>query len=51
MASPYDGREDDLEAGPSTRDYDLDDDESLGPFDIVRTKSASVDLLRRWRVS
>ncbi|XP_051150223.1 calcium-transporting ATPase 10, plasma membrane-type [Andrographis paniculata] len=48
-SSPYRRHRNDLEAGNSTRDYDLDDDEGSGPFDIVRTKSAPVDRLRRWR--
>ncbi|PIN19114.1 Calcium transporting ATPase [Handroanthus impetiginosus] len=47
--SPYRRHRNDLEAGYSTRNYDEDDDESSGPFDIVRTKSAPVDRLRRWR--
>ncbi|KAK2982967.1 hypothetical protein RJ640_019245, partial [Escallonia rubra] len=46
--------EDDPEAGngrsPSGfRGGDDDDDGNSGPFDIVRTKSASVDRLKRWR--
>ncbi|KAK4414844.1 Calcium-transporting ATPase 8, plasma membrane-type [Sesamum alatum] len=39
----------DVEAGNSSRNYDEDEDEGSGPFDIVRTKSAPVDRLRRWR--
>lgn len=40
----------DVEAGVvSRRSYDEDDDG--GPFDIVRTKSAPIDRLKRWRVS
>lgn len=43
-SSPYRRRRD-LEAGdPST------DDESSGPFDILSTKNASIERLRRWRV-
>ncbi|KAG8651739.1 hypothetical protein MANES_06G017700v8 [Manihot esculenta] len=42
-SSPYRRRRD-LEAGdPST------DDESSGPFDILSTKNASIERLRRWR--
>lgn len=41
----------DLEAGVSRRDYVDDEDDATGPFDIVRTKSAPVHRLRRWRVS
>ncbi|GER44799.1 calcium-transporting ATPase 8 family protein [Striga asiatica] len=40
---------DDLEAGNSHRDLPEEGDELSGPFDIVRTKSAPVDRLRRWR--
>ncbi|CAA0822572.1 Calcium-transporting ATPase 10- plasma membrane-type [Striga hermonthica] len=40
---------DDLEAGNSHRDCPEEGDELSGPFDIVRTKSAPVDRLRRWR--
>ncbi|KAK6117773.1 hypothetical protein DH2020_048488 [Rehmannia glutinosa] len=47
--APYRPHQDDLEAGNTLRDYPEDDDEGLGPFDIVRTKSAPVDRLRRWR--
>ncbi|XP_057805178.1 calcium-transporting ATPase 8, plasma membrane-type [Salvia miltiorrhiza] len=39
----------DLEAGSSRRDYPEDEDDGAGPFDIVRTKSAPVHRLRRWR--
>ncbi|TQD75261.1 hypothetical protein C1H46_039203 [Malus baccata] len=38
----------DLEAGGS-RSGDLDDESSSSPFDIARTKDASVDRLKRWR--
>lgn len=41
----------DLEAGSSRRDYPEDEDDASNPFDIVRTKSAPVHRLRRWRVS
>ncbi|KAL1816250.1 hypothetical protein DCAR_0520625 [Daucus carota subsp. sativus] len=43
--SPYRRHKNDLETGPSG----FDDEEDSGPFDIFRTKSASVDRLRRWR--
>ncbi|XP_045789046.1 calcium-transporting ATPase 8, plasma membrane-type-like isoform X4 [Trifolium pratense] len=41
----------DIEAGPlSRRSSDVDDDGEISdPFDIVRTKHASIDRLRRWR--
>ncbi|KAK4483758.1 hypothetical protein RD792_010960 [Penstemon davidsonii] len=40
----------DLEAGANgRRDYEEDEDGDSDPFDIVRTKSASVDRLKRWR--
>lgn len=45
--SPYRRHKNDLETGPSG----FDEEEDSGPFDIFRTKSASVDRLRRWRVS
>ncbi|KAL0302588.1 UNVERIFIED_CONTAM: Calcium-transporting ATPase 10, plasma membrane-type, partial [Sesamum angustifolium] len=45
--SPYRRYRADVEAGNSSRNYDEDEDEGSGPFDIVRTKSAPVD--RRWR--
>lgn len=42
--------ENDIEAGPlSRRNSDVDDDGDV--FDIARTKHASIDRLRRWRVS
>ncbi|KAF7149464.1 hypothetical protein RHSIM_Rhsim03G0267700 [Rhododendron simsii] len=44
--SPYRRHRNDLEAADS-REYE--DDSSSGPFDIYRTKHASVDRLRRWR--
>ncbi|KAK6131661.1 hypothetical protein DH2020_034675 [Rehmannia glutinosa] len=47
--SPYRRYRNDPEAGNSTRSYDEDDDEGSGPFNIVRTKRAPVDQLRRWR--
>ena len=42
----------DIEAGPATRSPgDIDDgDSSSSPFDITRTKDASVRRLKRWRV-
>ncbi|KAL6560164.1 Calcium-transporting ATPase 8, plasma membrane-type [Orobanche hederae] len=45
--SPYRRYRNDPEAGNNTRDCDGDED--ADPFDIVRTKSAPVDQLRRWR--
>ncbi|WVZ19262.1 hypothetical protein V8G54_006584 [Vigna mungo] len=42
-------RESDIEAGPATRSSDLDDGDLSDPFDIARTKNASVERLRRWR--
>ncbi|KAG8376409.1 hypothetical protein BUALT_Bualt09G0060500 [Buddleja alternifolia] len=47
--SPYRRHQNDIEAGNSRRDYAHDDDEGSGPFDIVRTKRAPIDRLRRWR--
>lgn len=49
--SPYRRYKNDLEAGTSSREIDEEEDEGSGPFDIVRTKSAPLDRLRRWRVS
>lgn len=44
--------ENDIEAGPATRrSSDFDDVDVNDPFDIARTKHASVERLRRWRVS
>lgn len=41
----------DLEAGPPTaRSGDFDDGDVSDPFDITRTKNASIERLRRWRV-
>ncbi|MED6183030.1 hypothetical protein PIB30_034154, partial [Stylosanthes scabra] len=41
----------DLEAGPRTaRSGDFDDGDFSDPFDITRTKHASIERLRRWRV-
>ncbi|CAI9099300.1 OLC1v1036095C1 [Oldenlandia corymbosa var. corymbosa] len=49
-SSPYRRhRNNDLESGAGPGYNDDDDDEASGPFDIVRTKSAPVDRLRRWR--
>lgn len=45
--SPYRRYKNDVETGSSG----YDDDDNTGPFDILRTKSASVDRLKRWRVS
>ena len=40
----------DLEAGPPTaRSGDFDDGDVSDPFDITRTKNASIERLRRWR--
>ncbi|KAL7137111.1 hypothetical protein ABFS83_10G072000 [Erythranthe nasuta] len=47
--SPYRRNRNDPEAGYSNRNYDEDDDSGSGPFNIVRTKSAPIDQLRRWR--
>ncbi|XP_029127220.1 calcium-transporting ATPase 8, plasma membrane-type isoform X2 [Cajanus cajan] len=42
--------ESDIEAGPSARrSADLDDGDFSDPFDIARTKNASIERLRRWR--
>lgn len=47
--SPY-RRQNDLEAGGSSRSLDSEiHDELSDPFDITRTKHASVERLRRWR--
>ncbi|KAL8149433.1 hypothetical protein AgCh_006441 [Apium graveolens] len=43
--SPYRRYKNDVETGSSG----FDEDDHLGPFDIFRTKSASVDRLKRWR--
>ena len=45
--SPYRRHDNDLEAGIN----EFEEEEDSGPFDILRTKSASVDRLKRWRVS
>ncbi|CAA2987917.1 calcium-transporting ATPase 10, plasma membrane-type [Olea europaea subsp. europaea] len=47
--SPYGRHRNDLEMGTSSTDFHDDDEVGSGPFDIVRTKSAPVDRLRRWR--
>ncbi|XP_022897971.1 calcium-transporting ATPase 9, plasma membrane-type-like isoform X2 [Olea europaea var. sylvestris] len=47
--SPYRRYKNDLEAGTSSREIDEEEDEGSGPFDIVRTKNAPLDRLRRWR--
>ncbi|XP_059637474.1 calcium-transporting ATPase 10, plasma membrane-type-like [Cornus florida] len=39
----------DIEAGRSGKHDDEDDEGSSGPFDIFRTKNASIDRLKRWR--
>ncbi|XP_074281131.1 calcium-transporting ATPase 10, plasma membrane-type-like isoform X2 [Silene latifolia] len=42
----------DLEHGPTAvDDTDTDGDDEFNPFDIVRTKNAPIDRLRRWRQS
>ncbi|KAG9160379.1 hypothetical protein Leryth_008775 [Lithospermum erythrorhizon] len=46
-SSPYRRHHNDVEAGPSSQ-ISMDD-ESCSPFDIVRTKSAPINQLRRWR--
>ncbi|KAL2553919.1 Calcium-transporting ATPase 10 [Forsythia ovata] len=48
-SSPYRRYKNDLEASKSRREFDEEEEEGSGPFDIVRTKSAPVDRLRRWR--
>lgn len=50
QGSPYRRHRNDPEAGSSSRRYQDDDDEG-SPFYIVRTKSAPINQLRRWRVS
>ncbi|GER26956.1 calcium-transporting ATPase 8 family protein [Striga asiatica] len=45
--SPYRRYKNDPEAGNTN--YEEDEDECSGPFNIVRTKRAPVDQLRRWR--
>ncbi|EPS66913.1 hypothetical protein M569_07863, partial [Genlisea aurea] len=47
--SPYRRHRNDVEAGIYGQEYEADDEEGLGPFDILRTKSAPVDRLRKWR--
>ncbi|KAL2503195.1 Calcium-transporting ATPase 8 [Forsythia ovata] len=47
--SPYRRHRNDPEAGTCRTDLHDDYEEGSGPFDIVRTKSASIDTLRRWR--
>ncbi|GMN55257.1 hypothetical protein TIFTF001_024369 [Ficus carica] len=51
--SPCRRQTNDLEAGASSRsgDFDDDDDDVSSPFDIPNTKNASIERLRRWRVS
>ncbi|KAH6837915.1 autoinhibited Ca2+ -ATPase [Perilla frutescens var. hirtella] len=46
--SPYRRHHNDLEAAGNSRRFDEDDDEG-SPFNIVRTKRAPIDQLRRWR--
>lgn len=48
-SSPYRRHRNDLEAGVSQSLSGNFDDESLSPFDIYRTKDASIDRLKRWR--
>ncbi|KAH1209341.1 Calcium-transporting ATPase 8, plasma membrane-type [Glycine max] len=49
-SSPRYAAESDIEAGTSARrSADLDDGDFSDPFDIARTKNASVERLRRWR--
>lgn len=49
--SPCIRQQDDLEAGENrSTDFGRDADSSSGPFDIVSTKNAPIDSLRRWRV-
>ncbi|KAI5557595.1 hypothetical protein BDE02_18G114500 [Populus trichocarpa] len=48
--SPCIRQQDDLEAGENrSTDVGRDADSSSGPFDIVSTKNAPIDSLRRWR--
>uniref|UniRef100_A0A6M2EVQ6 Calcium-transporting ATPase n=1 Tax=Populus davidiana TaxID=266767 RepID=A0A6M2EVQ6_9ROSI len=48
--SPRTRQRDDLEAGENrSTDVGHDADDSSGPFDIVSTKNAPIDRLRRWR--
>ncbi|KAG6740051.1 hypothetical protein POTOM_057685 [Populus tomentosa] len=48
--SPRTRQRDDLEAGENrSADVGRDADDSSGPFDIVSTKNAPIDRLRRWR--
>ncbi|KAH8481536.1 hypothetical protein H0E87_029128, partial [Populus deltoides] len=48
--SPCIRQQDDLEAGENrSTDFGRDADSSSGPFDIVSTKNAPIDSLRRWR--
>ncbi|XP_061950604.1 calcium-transporting ATPase 10, plasma membrane-type-like [Populus nigra] len=48
--SPCIRQQDDLEAGENrSTDFGRDADSSSGPFDIVSTKNAPIDRLRRWR--
>lgn len=49
--SPYRRYQNDPEAGASRPDFYEDDEAGSGTFDIPRTKSASLERLRRWRVS
>ena len=49
--SPYRRFNDDIEAGPSARDYASDDDDDFGVFHIILNKSAPADQLHHWRVS
>lgn len=43
--------ETDIEAATSSRrSAELDDGDFSDPFDIARTKNASIERLRRWRV-
>ncbi|CAA3031615.1 calcium-transporting ATPase 10, plasma membrane-type-like isoform X1 [Olea europaea subsp. europaea] len=46
---PYIRHKNDLEAGNNSREIDEEEQEGSGPFDIVRTKGAPPDRLRRWR--
>ncbi|KAA8535842.1 hypothetical protein F0562_030838 [Nyssa sinensis] len=45
--SPYRRHKNDVEAGSD--DFDDADEASCSPFDIYRTKNASVERLKRWR--
>lgn len=49
-SSPYRRHENDVEAGRRYNGDDEEETEEEGPFNIYRTKSASLHRLKRWRV-